>query len=415
MIDWSGPVIHVVGLGIATDVYSLSTEARKALERAEVIIGDQRQLGIIGTQSAKCIDYPSPINKLKQLLEKQQGKRLTILASGDPLFFGIGHWLNRNIPEDKLQFHPNISAVQAAFARIKQPWQDAEVVTLHGRPLAGLLGRLQSNRQYALLTDAKSHPQAIAKLVDKAGYKKASFQVAEALGTDQEQTHPFTLAELLTSEQSFNPLNIVILETGGKRGYLPEFPGIPDQDFITDGEPGKGMISKREVRLSILSLLQPAAGETGWDVGAGCGAVSVEWARWNPRGQVYAVECITDRLECLIDNREKFGVVTSLCPIEGTAPDALANLPDPDAIFVGGSSGNLPEILKLCWQRLLPGGRLVASAVTETTRTQLQQFADGKNAEWTQLAISRPGKLGDQLLFRPQLPVLLMRLQKRFG
>lgn len=193
------------------------------------------------------------------------------------------------------------------------------------------------------------------------------------------------------------------------------FSAIPNQDFITDSGSGKGMISKQEMHVSILSLLQPSAGETSWDVGAGRGALSVEWARSNPRGQVYAVECSTDRLDYLIDNREKFGLMTSLCPIEGKAPDALKNLPDPNAVFVGVSSGNLPEILQCCWQRLLPGGRLVACAATETTRLQLQQFADGKTAEWTQLAVSPPDKSGDQLPFHPQLPVLLMRLQKRFS
>ena len=210
----------------------------------------------------------------------------------------------------------------------------------------------------------------------------------------------------------FSPLNVMLRETRGPGGLLPEFPGIPDERFSTGAEPGKGLLSKREVRLSILSLLAPRAGEIGWDVGAGCGGVSVEWARWNPYGEVHAVEVHAERLEHLNINRERFGVVSNLHVVAGRAPEACSPLPDPHAVFIGGSSGSLAEMLDVVWMRLLPGGRLVASAVTEDSRVDLHAFVGDRAAEWTELSIARAEKLAGQRVMRPYLPVLLMKLEK---
>ena len=166
------------------------------------------------------------------------------------------------------------------------------------------------------------------------------------------------------------------------------------------------------MRLTILSLLAPRANEVGWDVGAGCGGVSVEWARWNPLGSVYAIECHPERLEYLGINRERFGVVSNLHIVPEHAPAALANLPNPHAVFIGGSSGSLCEMLDAVWERLKPGGRLVASAVTEDGRVELHSFAGDRSAEWTELSIARGERLAGQRVMRPYLPVLLMKLEK---
>jgi precorrin-6Y C5,15-methyltransferase (decarboxylating) len=162
----------------------------------------------------------------------------------------------------------------------------------------------------------------------------------------------------------------------------------------------------------ILSLLAPRASEIGWDVGAGCGGVSVEWARWNPEGEIHAVECHPERLEHLGINRERFGVVANLHIVAGHAPEALADLPDPNAVFIGGSSGSLREILDPVWARLPVGGRLVASAVTEDSRVELHTFAGDRPAEWTELSVARAESLAGQRVMRPYLPVLLMKMEK---
>lgn len=414
-LPWSGPPVQVIGLGMQAGE-NLSGEARAALEQAEIVIGAARHLAAFPGLRAKTYAYPNPLEELWTLLQQHAGRRLVLLASGDPLFYGIGATLLRHLNADHLIFHPNVSSLQAAFARIKRPWQQAQTVSLHGRPLASLRAVLKANRLYALLTDRSSQPVAVAGLLDEVGFGESSLWVAEELGTSQERIGHFQAAALARTTAGFSPLNVVIVETRGPGGILPEFPGIPDEHFVTDGEPGKGMLSKREVRLTILSLLAPRAGEVGWDVGAGCGGVAVEWARWNPTGTVYAVECHEERLRCLEANRERFGVLNNLHILAGHAPQALATLPDPAVVFIGGSQGKLDDLLEAAWERLPPGGRLVASAVTEDSRMDLYRFADthpARGAQWTELSVAREDHLAGQRVLRPYLPVLLMRLDKR--
>ncbi len=414
-LPWSGPPLHVIGMGIEAGD-TLSHAARNALEQAEVVIAASRYRAIVHGLRAEFHDYPSPLQKLWPLLQEQAGKHIVLLASGDPLFYGIGATLTQRLGTEPICFHPNVSSIQAAFARIGRPWQQTQMLSLHGRPLASLKAVLQANRLYALLTDRDSHPQAIAALLQEVGFGESTLWVAEDLGMPEERVRRFQAAELANGMDDFSALNVVILETRGRGGLLPEFPGIPDELFITDddqpGKRGKGMLSKREVRLTILSLLSPRAGEVGWDVGAGCGGVSVEWARWNPQGTVYAVECHEERLRCLTANRERFGVLNNLHIIAGQAPEALADLPDPNVVFIGGSKGKLDDLLEAGWRRLSPGGRLVASAVTEDSKMDLYRFADERPASWTELIIARGDHLAGQRVLRPYLPVLLLRLEK---
>lgn len=405
--------LHVIGTSADTD---LGVAAQQALQQAQVIIGSEHQFECVKgllPNNALMVDYPRPLSKLKTLIDEHQQQPIVILASGDPLLYGIGGWLGRNYPAEQLVFHPNTSSIQSAFARIGKSWQQAEVVSLHGRPLVSLRSKLGNNRLYALLTDAESTPQNIALELVAHGYQESQIWVCEDLGGAHERVQKFSALDLMSGSNVYHPLNIVIIETSGKAPLLPEFPGIPDISFDTDGELGKGMLSKREIRLNILSLLQPTAKQVGWDVGAGCGGVSVEWARWNPLGQVHSIEYHPDRLSSLHANREKFGVVQNLHIIEAKAPDAFIQLPDPDAIFVGGSSGEYAETLMHCWQRLVSGGRMVCAAVTEDTRMKLYQFADHikidkPQVEWVEIAVSKGDSLGGRLLLRPQLPVLLV-------
>ena len=408
--DESGPPIHVIGMGIYGG--ALGHAARTALEQAELIIGATAHLAAFLELAAEKRPYPSPMSGLPDLLRANAERRIAILASGDPLFFGIGSTLLRQFSPERLVFHPNVSSVQAAFARLGRPWQQAQWVSLHGRPLASLRAALQANRLYALLTDRDSSPPAIARVLVETGLGQSELWIAEDLGAKRERLRGFRAAELADADTAFSPLNVVIVATRGPGGVLPEFPGIPDERFSTGAEPGKGLLSKREVRLTILSLLAPRADEIGWDVGAGCGGVSVEWARWNPLGEVHAVEVHPERLTHLGINRERFGVVANLHIVPGRAPEALAALPDPHAVFIGGSSGSLPEMLDAVWARLRPGGRLVASAVTEDSRVELHGFVGDRPAEWTELGIARAERLAGQRVMRPYLPVLLMKLEK---
>lgn len=415
VISWPGQPIDVVGLGVADHFDALPAGHRQVLRDATLIIGGERQLALLPSLPATRVHYPSPFSDLASLLPEYRHERVVLLASGDPLFYGIGNWLNRHLAPSALRFHSNVSSVQVAFSRIGQPWQQAEVISLHGRPLGHLQSRLRGQRLYALLTDARNHPAAIASALCDWGQADAQCWVLEALGSKQERVQSFSAADLAVSRQAFNPLNIVILHSVAHSPH--EFPGLADTAFITDSSPGSGMISKREVRLMVLSLLQPAANEIGWDIGAGCGGVAVEWALANPLGQVIAIENHPKRIACLQANRQKFAVETNLQLLTAKAPECLAELSEaatPNAIFVGGGGADLGAILEHAWSRLAPGGRLVASAVTETSRATLLGFAsrcDGEPA-WSQLTVSRPDQLAGQLILKPRLPVLLMKCSK---
>lgn len=421
-IRWQGPPLCVIG--VSSEPPSLPPAATSALTTADLVICGERHFEIlqqlinsqeiIVNPDLKRVNYPSPFSLLWDFLLENQHQRIVLLASGDPLLFGLGGFLRQRISHDKLIFFPSLSSVQVAFSRIGEAWQDAKVVSLHGRPLQGLRAKLQKHRLYALLTDANSHPVAIARELVQAGLGESQIWVCEDLGTEQENVSQHCASELAASTLIFSSLNVVIIKTLGSGGRLPEFPGIPDDQFSTDNEQaGQGLITKREVRLCALSLLQPCAGEIGWDVGAGCGGVSVEWARWSPRSHIHAVEYHADRLHHLQINRERFGVMNNLHVCAGRAPDALSTLPCADAIFVGGGGKDLPVILDACWSRLTAKGRLVAAAVTADACVNLHLFAQNDpHVEWTEIRISRNALLAQQRLMRPQLPVLLMKRVK---
>jgi precorrin-6Y C5,15-methyltransferase (decarboxylating) len=408
--DWPGSPVQVIGMGIVADGFS--DAARTALTQADLVIGAAQHLAAFPELTAEKCAYPSPMSGLWDLLRANAHRRIVLLASGDPLFYGISQTLLRHLLPEYLIFHPAVSSMQAAFARLGKPWQQAQMVSLHGRPLSSLRAVLQGNRRYALLTDRDSSPTAIARILVETGFGESDLWIAEDLGMPNEQCRHFRAVDLAVADVEFSPLNVVILETRGPGGVLPEFPGIADEAFSTGAEPGKGLLSKREVRLMILSLLAPRAGEIGWDVGAGCGGVAVEWAHWNALGSVYAIECHPERLQHLAVNRERFGVVANLHIVPGYAPDALADLPDPHAAFIGGSGGSLRTMLDAVWARLQPGGRLVASAVTEDSRVELHGFVGDREAIWTELSIARGERLAGQRVMRPYLPVLLMKLEK---
>jgi len=236
-----------------------------------------------------------------------------------------------------------------------------------------------------------------------------------------------------TSSYEFDPLHITVIKTSGGGGVLPEFPGIPDGRYITEGESGKGMITKREVRLAIVSLMQPGNDDVIWDVGAGCGGVAVELAYWNERVQVHAVEHNASRLACLEANRDRFGVVSNLHIVEGRAPQVLKALPPANKVFIGGSDGELENLLKKVWQQLPNNGVLVASAVTENTKQHLIAFAEFlydeqedsqkcnqkdkrkiAEVETLQVAINKGSMLAGQLMYRPNLPVTLFKYVKLY-
>lgn len=417
------PLIHIVGLGV-TETEQLSSDARTALLAAKLVIGSERQLEIVrpllNAPKSQAFDQRMQIlpklNLLKAMVDESGTEQVVILASGDPLYYGIGRWLSKQFTAEQLRFYPAVSSIQAACHAIGLSLQDAKVISLHGRPVLALRRHLAQQQYLVILTDQHSTPQALAALCDEAGFGDSQLWVCERLGYQDQQIREFIASKLSSSNSpTIDPLHVTIIKVIGQSRYLPSFPGIPDQHFITDSETGRGLITKREVRLAILSLLQPAPSDIGWDIGAGCGGVAVEWALWNSLGTVHAIEHHATRFDCLQQNQQRFGVVDNLMLVNARAPEVLAKLPPANKIFIGGSDGELPNLLESLWENLPLNGVIVASAVMETSRIQLIQFAEKRaksGVETLQVSVSKGGELAGQLLYRPSLPVTLFKFTK---
>lgn len=408
-------MINVIGLGISQPPL-LSSQAQAVLAKAQVVYGSARQLASIkALLNADCEQRELP--KLGQLrAELANCETAVVLASGDPLLFGIGKYLQQQFP-NQVHCFSGVSSLQGACQLTGLSLQDAQLVSLHGRPLASVRRHLQANRNLLVLTDQHSQPQHLAQTLAEVNLADSRLHVCERLGYEDQLYRQFTVADLIDSDIDFDPLHVTVIETRGQGGVIPNFPGIADEQFVTDGETGRGLLTKREVRLAILSLLQAGPGQIGWDIGAGCGGVAVEWALWNPLGQVHAIEHHPQRYSCLQANRDKFGVVQNLHTQQAHAPEALVDLPAPDKVFVGGSGGAMNDILLKAWQALNPGGRLLASAVTEQSKFNLMQFGTNQGvdiAELMQVSISRADKLAGQDLLRPNLPITLICWDKPY-
>lgn len=413
--------IHIIGLGV-TDTAELSQAASQALASSERVLGSARQLEVVSGQLAdQQIDTLPALKDLAGYLAdliREGVSSLAVLASGDPLHYGIGRWFSKHFNLKQLHFYPAVSSLQMACHQLGLSLQDVEVLSLHGRPLQKIRSKLKARQTLVILTDKNSQPQALAQECIAAGFDESRLYVCEALGYPQQRLSRYIANEMKYVETAFDPLHVTVIETCGDGGVLPEFPGIPDTSYVTDKEGGKGMLTKRDVRLSILSLIQPANHEVIWDVGAGCGGVSVELAYWNESTQVIAIEHHDERFKCLEANRDKFGVMGNLVTVQGRAPEALAGQPNPDKIFIGGSDGSLPELLTLCWEKLPVQGVLVASAVTEQSKQQLLDFYHRREttrdsrSETLQVAVSHGQSLAGQLVYRPSLPVTLFKFSK---
>lgn len=410
-IQWRGRPISVVSLG-CHEPGVLIAEAIIALQQAEVIFGSAHHFDKIihiKTAAEKLI-FAAPFGRLAEQLTLNQQKSIAVLASGDALIYGIGSWLNRLVGNSHLIFYPNISSVQLCFHHLGLPWQSAKIVSLHGRPLSAFRRYLKDQQLIAVLTDQHTNPTAIAQELSAQGFAESQIFVCENMGSQQQRVTQYRAAELATLQQNFHARNVCVIQLHGNPPTLPAFPGIADHFFSTGTQPGFGMLSKREVRLAILSLMQPGNGEIAWDIGAGCGSVSVEWARWNDNGKIYAIERDPERIEHIQTNSARFGSVLNLTVIEGEAPHCCASLPEPDCIFIGGSNG-LHEMLEYAWQRLKPGGKLVASAVTESSRLALAEFAGADNQrEWIEIQVTK--NLPNSDIERTLSPVVLTKYIK---
>lgn len=429
--------IHVVGIGLE-GAEGLPRSVLQIVKQASLLIGSSRHLSYFPDHTAERIvlgDFTTTIARIRQQLNpaSPDSRLLTpdspslppivILTSGDPLFFGLGRLLLMELPADWLTFHPHLSSVQLAFSRIKLPWQDARIISAHGRSLDELIQVLQQGvDKIAVLTDSTNTPAAIAHLLYSLNLFSAyHFWICENLGGADEQIRKitnFSFLEVLTT----TPLNIVILQRSTATSQpldLAALPllGIPDQAFLSFSD-RPGLMTKREVRILILGELALQPNQIVWDIGAGTGSVSIEVARLCPSSQIYAIEKTAVGIALIQKNCDRFQV-NNIVPIHDSAPRSLASLPDPDRIFIGGSGGNLSQILETCSQRLKPAGQMVLALATLEHLTIALTWLNtqpGDNSSQAhhllQIHLSRSVPIATLTRLSPLNPVTLVVIEK---
>jgi precorrin-6Y C5,15-methyltransferase (decarboxylating) len=393
--------VTVVGIG-ADGWAGLAEPARAAIRAASVLIGGRRQLGLVPQDvGGERVAWPSPmLPALPGLFEAHRGREICVLASGDPMFFGVGSTLVRLLGADRLNVLPHPSSVSLACARLGWPVEDVPVVSLVGRPVDLLHREVQPERRLLVLGADDRTAAAVAALLTSRGYGGSELMVLESLGGADERILRGTAGEW--GERVAGALNAVAVHCHADVGapLLPVVPGLPDGAFDHDGQ-----LTKREIRAITLARLAPVPGQLLWDIGAGAGSVAIEWMRAHRSCRAVAVERDGTRAARIVANAAALGV-PGLRVVHGAAPAALPALSSdvPDAIFIGGGV-SAPGLLEACWAALAPGGRLVVNAVTlESERVVADAYAR-HGGDLTRIDITRAAPLGALTTWRPALPV----------
>ncbi len=400
--------VHVVGLGMSPA--DLTPGALEIIREAQVLVGGRRLLSYFPDHPAKKIPLgKDPEGVLQQLPELAATMRVVVLASGDPNFYGVAPLVVKVLGPEHVVVHPNVTAVQAAGARLKISWQDAVVVSLHGRGLAPLAAAVGRAAKLIIYTDPEHTPGAIGRFLLEQGRTEARLWVLEDLGQATERVSRLTPEEAAGME--FSPLNLVVVldESPGPQESQPGAGalhlGLPEEALAHEA----GLITKSEVRAVVLAKLELHPGLVLWDVGAGCGSVSLEASLLLPGGQIFAVERDPARAAQIRANREKFGV-GNLEVVSGDAPEILPGLPRPQRVFVGGGGARVGDILKTAMSCLEPGGKVVLTAARLETLESARRTlaAAGWPVEVVHLQVSRSRPLREGSYLQALNPVWII-------
>jgi precorrin-6Y C5,15-methyltransferase (decarboxylating) len=381
--------ISDAGLGL------LPETSRQLLREASLVAGGERHLAFLTESRAEKLLLKSNLKELALRLEeelKKPGGRPVVMASGDPLFFGIARFLVKNLGADRVEIRPYLSSMQLAFARAGLSWEDAQFLSVHGRPLENLIGVAPETKKLGVFTDKENTPVRCAHFLMSLGWEaQSSAWVCENLEGSDERIVASTLGEL--GAMSFAELNVLIVRREAAPDPRSAYAfGLPD-DAFAQRKPERGLITKSEIRAISLSKMRVFPGACVWDVGAATGSVAIEAARLSGNGHVWAVEKNAEDCENIAENIVRFRT-PQIRVLQGKAPDILAEIPEsdnPDAVFLGGSSGKMSDILKLCLGRLKPGGSIVINTVTMENQAEALEWLKGSGLSWdfVQVQVSR--------------------------
>ena len=405
------PWLAVVGIG-DDGLAALSPAARAFVDTAELLVGGARHLALVPGPpagvggGAERLVWGRPLGPTIDMIAARRGMRVTVLASGDPLWYGIGVVLARRFPPEEMTILPQPSAFSLAAARLGWSLADCAAISLLGRPLDSLRLHLAPDRRILILSEDGRTPHQVAQLLTGIGWGPSRLTVFAHLGGPDED-RVARCAECWGDRQ-VPDLNTIALECRSMPGTraLPWLPGLPDDAFEHDGQ-----LTKRETRAVTLAALAPLPGELLWDVGAGCGSIGIEWLRSGQGLTAIAIERNPARAAVIARNAALLGV-PGLRVVVGSAPHALADLPQPNAIFAGGGIGD-GVLLPALWAALPPGGRLVANAVTTEGEARLFDWHARQGGALTRLAVSRAEPIGaEHHLWRPLATVTQLAVAK---
>lgn len=395
--------LHIVGIG-EDGMDGLAPATRAVLEAAEVIIGGDRHHRLSDSVTAERLAWPHPFDALIDTLRAMRGRRVVVLATGDPLWFSVGARIGRSIPPGDIVYHPQLSAFQLAAARMGWSLADVETLTVHGRPVEQMIAFIQPDQRLLILTTGADTPGQIARFLSERGFGASPMTVLANMGGPEERRFDGTAESWDHVVPAFNTLAVDCV-AAPDAALMPRVPGLADDLFQHDGT-----MTKQEIRAVTVAKLMPMRGALLWDIGTGCGSVAVEWMRAAHYARAIGIEPRADRRAMAAANALALGA-PRLELIDGEAPAALQGLAAPDAIFVGG--GLSREVFAAAWEALKPLGRLVANSVTLESEATLLALYKAHGGQLAKLSVARAEPVGGLTGWRPAMPVTQWSLVKR--
>lgn len=387
--------LSIVGVG-DDGLAGLAPAARPLFEGAEILVGGARHLAMVPDDGREKIEWPSPLLAIVERLRGLRGQKVCVLASGDPQWFGIGSTLGRAFSSDEMRIVPGQSAFSLAAARLAWPIDDVCCMTLHGRPVELLRTALHPGAKILALAHDRTTPAIVADLLANSGFGHSTLTVLEHMGGPDEKIVADRAETWSYEGADFHTIAIECADQPTD-GWWSQVPGLPDDAFIHDGK-----LTKREVRAATLSKLMPAPKALLWDVGVGCGSIAIEWMRASKNARAIGIDNNPDRIAMASENALALGA-PGLKLVRGSSPDDLADLPAPDAVFIGG--GLSDNVFEAVWEALQPGGRLVANAVTLEGEAVLLRLFEEHHGELTRIAVQRAAPVGSFHGWKSIMPV----------
>jgi precorrin-6Y C5,15-methyltransferase (decarboxylating) len=406
--------VHIVGIG-DDGVEGMTAQARRLVEAADLLLGPESCVQLLPAGLAGRLVAASNLEELVERIEAAGAKRVVVLASGDPLFYGTARYVCAKLGKERFEVVPHVSSMQLAFARVKESWEDAFLANLAGQSIERVVDKIRTSETVGLFTSEQRPPAAVARALLDEGIDYFQAYVCENLGSPDERVTQGSLADI--ARDAFGPLNVMILVRKARAADTPgqvgqRLFGNADECFL-QSRPKRGLLTPAEVRSLALAELSLRPESVVWDVGAGSGSVSLEAARIASGGSVYAIEMDPDDHRLITANAERFGVA-NLRAVLGKAPEAWQDLPDPHAIYVGGSGRDVAMLVEEAWKRLRPGGRLVTACNSIENLAAVHSLlrARATDAAYWMVNIARGVEQLDRIRFEALNPSFLIAATK---